>query len=173
MTRHTLPGLQPQPLATYLAGLGLTRLLGEQPDPTATAAWTGSGLAVDTIVDDIATWLVDDYVPTPVLSPWNGGSGFGQKGKAQREALAALLALPGPRLDSFRQAMTVATGLHCGDQYVCYGPRGYPVFPVFTTGLHCGGHPAGVGPKTDHRLPGLHDRAPLRPASSTSPGGVE
>ena len=108
MTRHTLPGLQPQPLATYLAGLGLTRLLGEQPDPTATAAWTGSGLAVDTTVDDIATWLVDDYVPTPVLSPWNGGSGFGQKGKAQREALAALLALPGPRLDSFRQAMTVA-----------------------------------------------------------------
>lgn len=46
ITRHVLPGLRPEPLAGYLAGLGLIRLLGEQADPGATAAWTPGGLVM-------------------------------------------------------------------------------------------------------------------------------
>ena len=37
-------GLRPEPLASYLAGLGLIRVLGDQADPAATAAWTPDGL---------------------------------------------------------------------------------------------------------------------------------
>jgi hypothetical protein len=51
ITRHACPGLRPQPLASYLAGLGLVRVLGEQADPAATAAWTSDELVVATAVD--------------------------------------------------------------------------------------------------------------------------
>ena len=50
LTRHVLPGLRPEPLASYLAGLGLIRVIGEQADPAATAAWTPDGLAITTTV---------------------------------------------------------------------------------------------------------------------------
>ena len=36
--RHVLPGLRPEPLASYLAGLGLIRVLAGQADPAAAAA---------------------------------------------------------------------------------------------------------------------------------------
>jgi CRISPR-associated protein Csx17 len=104
VTTHVLNGFQPSPLASYLAGLGLIRLLGEQADRDLTVHWSRDGLVIDTEVTDIAAWLVDDYVPTPILSPWNGGSGFGERGTA-REALEDLLAIPGPRLSDYRAAM--------------------------------------------------------------------
>ena len=107
MTRHVLPGLRPEPLASYLAGLGLIRVIGEQADPAATAAWTPDGLVIGTTVPDIAAWLADEYVPTPVLSPWNNGSGFGPKDKEPVRALDALLAHPSPRLAPFRDAIQV------------------------------------------------------------------
>jgi CRISPR-associated protein Csx17 len=105
ITRHLLPGLRPEPLASYLAGLGLIRALGEQADPAATAAWTADGLVMGTTVPDIAAWLVDKYVPTPVLSPWNNGSGFGAKDKEPLRALEALLAHPSTRLASMKEAI--------------------------------------------------------------------
>jgi CRISPR-associated protein Csx17 len=107
-TRHVLAGLRPEPLASYLAGLGLIRVLGEQADPAATAAWTADGLAVTTTVEDIASWLADVYVPTPVLSPWNNGSGFGPKDKEPRRVLGILCEHPSPRLAHFREAIRLA-----------------------------------------------------------------
>jgi CRISPR-associated protein Csx17 len=108
ITRHVLPGLRPEPLATYLAGLGLIRVLGEQADPAATAAWSPSGLVIATTVTDLAMWLADEYVPTPVVSPWNGGSGFGAKDKEPVVRIAAVRAHPSPRLEPLREALRVA-----------------------------------------------------------------
>ena len=80
-------------------GLGLIRVIGEQADPAATAAWTPDGLVIDHDRGRPApAWLADEYVPTPVLSPWNSGSGFGAKDKEPLRALEALLAHPSPRL---------------------------------------------------------------------------
>ncbi|MFI2663400.1 type I-G CRISPR-associated protein Cas8g1/Csx17 [Micromonospora carbonacea] len=109
MTPHVLPGLRPAPLGAYLAGLGLLRVLGEQADPEVTAQWTAQGLMLATTVPDLAGWLVEQYVPTPVLSPWNEGSGFGAKDKTPKQALEALAAHPSPRLASFRAALVTAT----------------------------------------------------------------
>ena len=106
--RHVLPGLRPDPLASYLAGIGLIRLLGEQADAAAAAAWTDDGLAISTTVGDLATWLADEYIPTPVLSPWNNGSGFGAKDKEPKRTLDALRAHPSPRLEHLRAAIPVA-----------------------------------------------------------------
>jgi CRISPR-associated protein Csx17 len=111
MTRHVLRGLRPEPLGSYLAGLGLIRLLGEQADPAAKAAWEPDGLTVDTKVNDIASWLAGEYVPTPVLSPWNGGSGFGAKDREPKRRLEGLLAHPSSRLDGLRDAIAIADGL--------------------------------------------------------------
>lgn len=108
MTRHLLPGLRPEPMGSYLAGLGLIRLLGEQADPDATAMWTDHGLAIETRVEDLATWLLDGYVPTPVLSPWNGGSGFGAKDKEPKRRINELRTHPSPRLAPVRTAIGVA-----------------------------------------------------------------
>ena len=106
--RHVLPGLRPEPLASYLAGLGLIRVLGEQADPAATAVWTGEGLVISTAVTDLAGWLAGEYVPTPVLSPWNNGSGFGLKDKEPKRTLETLRTHPSPRLARLRAAIPVA-----------------------------------------------------------------
>ncbi|HET9970981.1 MAG TPA: type I-U CRISPR-associated protein Csx17 [Streptosporangiaceae bacterium] len=107
-TRHIFPGLRPEPLASYLAGLGLIRVLGEQADPDAAAAWAADGLAVTTDVEDMAAWLAASYVPTPVLSPWNNGSGFGAKDKEPLVRLQALREHPSSRLAPFRGAIAIA-----------------------------------------------------------------
>jgi CRISPR-associated protein Csx17 len=108
MTRHVLPGLRPTPLGSYLAGLGLFRLLAEQVDPRASAAWSDNGLVIESTVDDLAAWLVDTYVPTPVLSPWNEGSGFGAKDKTPKETLDRLVSTESARLSAYRTAVTTA-----------------------------------------------------------------
>ena len=107
-TRHIFPGLRPEPLASYLAGLGLIRMVGDQADLNATAAWAADGLAVTTTVEDVAAWLADSYVPTPVLSPWNNGSGFGAKDKEPLVRLEALREHTSPRVAPFREAITIA-----------------------------------------------------------------
>jgi CRISPR-associated protein Csx17 len=108
MTRHLLAGLRPEPLASYLAGLGLIRTLGGQADPDARAAWTDAGLVITTSVPDLAAWLAAEYVPTPVLSPWNNGSGFGSKDKESLRVLNQLRTHPSARLAQFRAAIDVA-----------------------------------------------------------------
>jgi CRISPR-associated protein Csx17 len=107
-TVQLLPGIRTEPLASYLAGLGLIRVLGEQADQALTASWAPDGLTLSTTVEDIATWLADEYVPTPVLSPWNNGSGFGIKDKEPVARLKALREHASPRLDPFRHALTIA-----------------------------------------------------------------
>jgi CRISPR-associated protein Csx17 len=109
VTRHLLPGLLPQPLASYLAGLGLIRVLGEQADSNATACWTPDGLAITTEVADIAQWLADEYRPMPALSPWNGGSGFGAKDKEPLRRLDLLRGNSSPRLARLHAAIEIAS----------------------------------------------------------------
>lgn len=108
VSEQVFEGLTPEPLASYLAGLGLLRLLGEQADPAATFAWTVGGLAVETSVADVVAWLAGQYTPTPVLSPWNGGSGFGIKDIEPKKRLSRLMDNTSPRLTVVKEAVKVA-----------------------------------------------------------------
>lgn len=119
MTVHVLPGLHPHSLATYLAALGLVRTIGRQRDRHVTAHWEGGALVLVSEVDDLAEWLVADYLPTPIVSPWNGGSGFGAKDKTPRAVLDRLVGAPGPRLAEFRAAVELAR--HVADRAVAAG----------------------------------------------------
>ena len=97
----TMPGLRPTNLSTYLAGLGLMRIAAAQFDPSTRAWWDGSALCLEVTRDGLADFLIDEYRPTPILSPWNGGSGYGELDKAPRAALEQLLATGSPRLAQF------------------------------------------------------------------------
>lgn len=109
--RVVLEGCPPEPLGSYLAGLGIFRLVAEQADPAATAAWTPTGLAITSVLDrdGLARFLLHDYAPTPLVSPWNAGGGFapGTSSRTASEALTAIEHSTAPRLAACRAAIAV------------------------------------------------------------------
>ncbi len=78
--RHTvvLEGCSPTPLANYLKALGILRLVAEQADAEARGYWEAERFVLVSGLDAAALsrFLLDDWQPTPVIAPWNGGSGF-------------------------------------------------------------------------------------------------
>ena len=84
--RLTLQGCSPTPLASYLKALGVLRLLssgansvtGEPADPQVRGWWEGERFHLRTSLgrEDVARFFLHDYAPSPVIAPWNGGSGF-------------------------------------------------------------------------------------------------
>lgn len=75
---HDLKGCAPTPLAHYLKALGILRLVAEQVDPEARGWWHGDLFRLATKLDaqELETFFLERYEPTPILSPWNKGSGF-------------------------------------------------------------------------------------------------
>ncbi len=78
MHLHILKGCSPAPLANYLKALGILRLVGEQADPQARGWWDGEHFRLLTKLskEELETFFLERYEPTPLLSPWNKGSGF-------------------------------------------------------------------------------------------------
>jgi CRISPR-associated protein Csx17 len=78
MPELVLAGCHPEPLASYLKGLGVFRLVAEQKDPEALGWWRGEDfvLASALSADDLVAFFAEEYRPTPILAPWNKDSGF-------------------------------------------------------------------------------------------------
>jgi CRISPR-associated protein Csx17 len=78
MIVHDLGGCAPTPLAHYLKALGILRLVAEQADPQARGWWEGECFRLATVLDRDAleAFFLERYQPTPLVSPWNKGSGF-------------------------------------------------------------------------------------------------
>lgn len=78
MNELVLNGCTPEPLMAYLKALGVLRLVSEQADPNACGAWRNGVFVLETKLDrdGLRTFFRDEYTPTPIVSPWNGGSGF-------------------------------------------------------------------------------------------------
>lgn len=74
----SLDGCTPEPLMGYLKALGVLRLVSEQKDPDARGFWEDGVFKLKTKLtcDDLAKFFRDEYQPTSLLAPWNGGSGF-------------------------------------------------------------------------------------------------
>lgn len=73
-----LPGCRPEPIAAYLKALGALRLVSEQKDPEARGFWRAGQFILVTRLSkaELMNFFVNEYVPTPVVAPWNRGSGF-------------------------------------------------------------------------------------------------
>jgi CRISPR-associated protein Csx17 len=83
-----LNGCAPVPLAHYLKALGILRLVTEQKDPDAAGYWDNERFVLKTVLDkdDLLRFFLDEYQPTPIVAPWNGGSGFFyQEGKTKEK----------------------------------------------------------------------------------------
>ena len=65
----------------YLKALGVLRLVSEQADPDARGCWRDGVFALETKLDrkGLVKFFLDEYSPTPLLAPWNAGSGFYMK----------------------------------------------------------------------------------------------
>jgi CRISPR-associated protein Csx17 len=72
MTRLPLPGCRPEPLLSYLKALGIFRLVAEQADKTARAAWEDDVFILHTTLSEaeLVEFFIHKYYPTPIVVPW-------------------------------------------------------------------------------------------------------
>ncbi|MEI7938217.1 MAG: type I-U CRISPR-associated protein Csx17 [Verrucomicrobiota bacterium] len=103
-----LAGCAPVPLAHYLKALGILRLVAEQADPTAAGCWQRDTFTLHSALDRDALldFFLHRYQPTPILAPWNGGSGFYKKDNT--EAIQAIEAGASSRMQHYRQTIAAA-----------------------------------------------------------------
>lgn len=137
-----LEGCAPTPLAGYLKALGVFRLVATQADSNVRGWWENERFHLATALsrEDLVAFLLKTYQPTPIVSPWNAGSGFYYREEKTKEkdpvtgklaktgvrnqpteatrALDVLLASRAPRLAPYRHAIANAkeilatSGLH-------------------------------------------------------------
>ena len=73
-----LNGCSPAPVSSYLKALGIVKVLSRQADGSLTACWSeGDRFRIRTSLspEEIAHFFLHDYSPSPLIDPWNGGSG--------------------------------------------------------------------------------------------------
>lgn len=104
---HVLHGCGPVPLAGYLKALGVFRLVAEQADPDASGFWHDERFVLRTGLKeaDLIRFFVDEYKPTPVVAPWNSGSGFWPKDN--RDGFDAIRTSNDPRLSAYNAAIQI------------------------------------------------------------------
>ena len=85
--RLHLYGCTPTPLASYLKALAILRLVAEQRDEEAKGWWEGEHFVLESVLDEkgLKSFFLDEYRPTPVIAPWNGGSGFYFREEKQKD----------------------------------------------------------------------------------------
>lgn len=120
-----LPGCAPTPLASYLKALGVLRLIstpanhasGQAADPHARGWWENECFHLRTTLnrDALLGFFLRDYAPSPIIAPWNGGSGFyPNDNKDGFDPLAAKRAAErfGPLSSAIRNAARTLADLH-------------------------------------------------------------
>lgn len=96
-----LRGLQPQPLASYLAALGVLRISSLQYHARVRGAFSPAGFILQGIDEEqLLRLLLDAWRPTPIITPWNNASGFysSSKGRLAGAAMDVLVKSEAPRL---------------------------------------------------------------------------
>ena len=130
-----LMGCAPVPLSHYLKALGIFRIVAEQIDPGVKGYWKGDSFRLKTSLDreSLRSFFLEEYGPTPIIAPWNGGSGFyfqeeklnekdpvtGKKKKTGRRikhtaatrAVQAILESKADRLSDYRKSLAIVKSL--------------------------------------------------------------
>lgn len=108
MNDLTLAGCTPTPLANYLKALGVFRLLAEQKDTEIKARWQGEQFVLHTRLsrEEVARFFLEEYRPTPILAPWNGGSGFYPNDN--KDGFGPISSTRAPRFAALASAMSTA-----------------------------------------------------------------
>jgi CRISPR-associated protein Csx17 len=106
-----LSGCAPIPLAGYLKALGIFRLVAEQDDESVRGSWRNEQFVLTTQLtrDELVEFFSSKYQPTPILAPWNGGSGF-YSGDNQT-GIAPLRDSSSKRFEAIRQSINTMDDL--------------------------------------------------------------
>jgi CRISPR-associated protein Csx17 len=105
MTELILHGCAPEPLMSYLKALAILRIVSEQKDPSAKGCWGDGVFVLRSALDEqqLLDFFVNEYRPTPIVAPWNGGSGF-NPGDAVA-GMDAILGSTDPRFQPYRRVI--------------------------------------------------------------------
>lgn len=100
-----LGGCAPVPLAHYLKALGILRLVAEQADAQAKGYWRRDRFVLESTLDApaLADYFLRRYQPTPIVAPWNGGSGFAPKDN--QTAIRTITAGEAARLRPYKEVI--------------------------------------------------------------------
>ena len=107
-TEVQLTGVLPVPLTGYLKAIALLRIIAEQVDAEATGWWSDKGFVIRSTLDATAlhAFLLDRWAPTPIVAPWNGGSGFREKDNV--EGIVPIEESDDVRFTSYRESIRAA-----------------------------------------------------------------
>lgn len=105
----SLAACRPEPVGAYLKALGVLRLLSIQRDHAARGWWHGDVFEIETSIDadGLVAFFLQEYRPTPVLSPWNEDAGFKEGNSTATKTLHAVENSDDPRLAPYREAISV------------------------------------------------------------------
>ncbi len=108
-----LSGCSPIPLANYLKALGILRLVAEQADPTVRGVWQDESFVLNTSLsaEELVEFFLTTYQPSPIVSPWNGGSGFLKNDKRVAPLLRHFETSSLPRLIRYQEGIKAARSL--------------------------------------------------------------
>ena len=106
-----LDGCALEPLGSYLKSLAVLRLVSEQADSSACGWWDRGSFRLQTELDEarLLAFFLKSYRPTPIVSPWNGGSGFYPKDR--KVGIDAIAASTADRVRVYRLALEVSRGI--------------------------------------------------------------
>ena len=101
-----LKGCAPEPLMSYLKALGIFRLVAEQKDKEVRAWWQNDAFFLRSTLDRdvLVDFFLNEYRPTPIVSPWNGGSGFHPRDNSK--AMDTILGLESPRFQLWNEVIS-------------------------------------------------------------------
>jgi CRISPR-associated protein Csx17 len=108
---HHLRGCNPTVLAHYLKALGVLRLIATQADPQVRGWWQDESFHLLTTLnrEALLAFFTKKYAPTPLIAPWNGGSGFYPKDN--KKGIQTISASTSPRFFPYREAITQAASM--------------------------------------------------------------
>jgi CRISPR-associated protein Csx17 len=106
-----LGGCALEPLGSYLKALSVLRLVSEQADGSVLGWWDRGCFYLETELDEdgLVAFFLERYAPTPILSPWNGGSGFYPKDK--KVGIEAIAGSTGERFAAYRRAIEISRAI--------------------------------------------------------------
>lgn len=103
-----LSGARPEPLAGYLKAVAILRIVCEQADRRATGAWKGDVFVLRSRLDEqaLVEFLLSNWAPLPVITPWNSSSGF--QGSGSQDGIVAIRGSGDPRFAEWARAIEIA-----------------------------------------------------------------
>ena len=138
MNEIKLGGCGTQTMMHYLKALGIFRVLYMQKNNHIKSVWKDDGFYIsagDNISKgEIMDFFQKEYRPTPMITPWNGGSGFFKNKKSAKATknLKFITDSKNPRLEEYQKVIKEAKNMLSSIKYddKSIAPEGYIIHDV-------------------------------------------